>query len=720
VPKLRYRHHAFALLGYLAMALVMTYPLAREFTRAIPGDGFDGWQNVWNLWWVKRALLVEGSSPYFTRMVDYPVGAFLYFHTLNIFNGLTFLPITLGGGPMLAYNVAALFSFVAGGYGAYLLGLQVISRAPAAGHLARHQAQVAAFLGGLVFVFSPYHMAHLLGHMQLISLEWLPFYALFTIRQLDNSVGWQTGGLGKQAARKSSASSRLRYALISTLFLVLVAACDWYYAFYMVLFTGLYWLWVVWHRRTWLAPTLGVAAVGLFFVLATSPVLVPLVRESTRADYMVPPAGSTERLSADLTAFLTPSELHPLWGGWAVRWADRFTASTSERTVFAGYSVLVLGLVALVTRWRLARFWGVSALVFAALALGPVLHIAGNTQWGGIGPIPLPYALLQKVMPLLRISRSVSRFDVVVMLSLGILAAIGLNWLLSRAREKYYNKVGSWLMAAGALGVVAVEFWVAPYPISVPETQPFHYRLAQETEPFAVMDIPMDWDRPANLLYQTVHQKPTVSGYTSRTNPMSPAWRTPVLQEFRYLGPDINLGDPQNLAFSVLTDLNVDYVIVHKTDLPPGDYRERTLALADEIFSGWPVVVDDDWLKVLKVPPTGTRRAYLVLGEGWAPREWSQGGPARSLARPLASLVVHLPKPQTVHLEVEVRNTQGATSLEVLFGQQVLSTQVVSQQEVTLVTPNLALPGGESVIQIHVDSAPEKVIVTAIRLVSDP
>jgi hypothetical protein len=719
VLKLRYRLHVCALLGYLALVLVMTYPLAREFSRAIPGDGFDGWQNVWNLWWVKRALLVEGSSPYFTRMVDYPVGVFLYFHTLNIFNGLTFLPITLGGGPLLAYNVAVIFSFVAGGYGVYLLALQVLSRASARGRLSRHPAQVAAFLGGLVFAFSPYHMAHLLGHMQLISLEWLPFYALFTINQIDNSVGSQTGASGTQGARKSSAGGRVRYALITALFLVLVAACDWYYAFYMVLFTGLYWLWMVWQRRTWLAPTLGVAAVGLFFVLATSPVLVPLVRESITADYMVPPAGSTERLSADLTAFFTPSELHPLWGSWAGRWADRFTASTSERTVFAGYSVLVLGLVALVTRWRQARFWGLSALVFAILALGPVLHIAGNTQWGGIGPIPLPYALLHKIIPLLRISRSVSRFDVVVMLSLGILAAIGLNWLLSRVGERYYNKVGSWLMAAGALGVVAVEFWVAPYPISVPETQPFHYRLAQETEPFAVMDIPMDWDRPANLLYQTVHQKPTVSGYTSRTNPMSPAWRTPVLQEFRYLGPDINLGDPRSLAYSVLTDLNVGYVIVHKTDLPPGDYRERTLSLVDEIFSGWPVVVDDDWLKVLKVPTTGTRRAYLVLGEGWAPREWRQGGPARSLARPAASMVVHLPSPQTVHLEVDAQSTGAMTSLELLFGQQLLSTQAVSQQPTTLATPSLALPGGDSVIQIRVDSAPENVIVTAIRLVSD-
>jgi hypothetical protein len=47
--------------GYLVLALAMTYPLVREFGRAIPGDGFDGWQNYWNLWWMRLALVERGS-----------------------------------------------------------------------------------------------------------------------------------------------------------------------------------------------------------------------------------------------------------------------------------------------------------------------------------------------------------------------------------------------------------------------------------------------------------------------------------------------------------------------------------------------------------------------------------------------------------------------------------------------------------------------------------
>jgi len=201
MPRRAYRHHLVALLGYLGLTLLMTYPLAREFARAIPGDGFDGWQNVWNLWWVKRALLVEGSSPYFTRMVDYPDGVYLYFHTLNIFNGLTFLPFTLNGGPLIAYNAAVLFSFVAGGYGAYLLALYVLGEDRSGGRTWPRGARLAAFLGGAVYTFAPYHMAHLLGHLQLISLEWLPFFALLIIKGIGESGNQEIRKSGNQGSR---------------------------------------------------------------------------------------------------------------------------------------------------------------------------------------------------------------------------------------------------------------------------------------------------------------------------------------------------------------------------------------------------------------------------------------------------------------------------------------------------------------------------------------
>ena len=166
---------SLALAGYLLLTVGMTYPLVLQFSSAIPGDSFDGWQNYWNLWWVKTALVDKVTWPWFTDLLYHPTGVGLLFHTLNAFNGITFLPVQLAFGLLPAYNAVVVFSFATGGLGGYLLARQVLGAG---------SNRLAAFLAGAIFTFSPYHFAHLLGHMQLIALAWLPFYVLYTLRIL--------------------------------------------------------------------------------------------------------------------------------------------------------------------------------------------------------------------------------------------------------------------------------------------------------------------------------------------------------------------------------------------------------------------------------------------------------------------------------------------------------------------------------------------------------
>ncbi|MGQ9787674.1 MAG: hypothetical protein ACUVSJ_14580, partial [Anaerolineae bacterium] len=432
------------------------------------------------------------------------------------------------------------------------------------------------------------------------------------------------------------------------------------------------------------------------------------------------PADSAERLSADVSAFFTPSALHPLWGTWAAGWADRFTASLSERTVFVGYSVLVLALVAVLSRRKGAALWGVIALVFAVLAMGPRLHLGGQTVFGNFGPIPLPYAVLVHIFPLLRISRSVSRFAVVVMLSLGVLAAMGSAWVAS----KCLARVGSHaarrvpaLVTLALIGLIGLEYLAVPYPVSFPETHPFHYQLARELGEFAIMDVPMDaWDRPANLLFQTVHGKPLISGYTSRANPLAPAWRTPVLQTFRYLAPDINSGDATALAETVLADLRVRYVVVHKHDLPPGAYRDQTLDLVAHVFGRWPVVVDDAWLKVFRRPelPAG-RLPYLVLGTGWGERKWDGQRPARSIRPPRATLQAHMPAAGEATLELEAR-ALGTARLRLVAMATSSPVELVLRETPLVHCVTWSLPAGATTISLEVVPDAATVVVQRLAL----
>lgn len=704
-----YRHHLYALLGYVILTLAMTYPLVRLLGQAIPGDSFDGWQNVWNLWWVKRSLLVLRTSPYFTYEVYHPTGAPLYFQTLNIFNGLTFLPFSLAANLFVAYNAAVLFSFVVGGYGAYLLALYVLRRASAAWR------PWVAFLAGAVYTFSPYHFAHLLGHMQLISLEWLPFYVLFLLQALDRPVSRPLPSHNLPSPTPHL-TSYLSIALKPALFLFLTALCDWYYAFYLVCFTGLAVLWTIWKRRVFWPPLVTAVLVGVLSAIPLSPLLITIVTETLSADYMRPPPGSNIELSADLLAFFTPNEFHPLWGGAARAWGARFSASPSEHIVFAGYSVLLMSALAIACCWRQVRFWAISTLIFFLLALGPVLHIGGQTAFGGVENIPMPYGLLSRLVPLLFLARSISRFDVMVMLCLGILAAYGLNRLLGFANQRQAGKELKMGIAIVSVGLVCIEFWPAPYPISWPETHPFYYQLAQDPDDYAVLDLPMDWDRPANMLYQTVHRKALISAYTpdykSRPNPLAITEKTPVLQNFRYLGPDIIAQDPATVAPTILTDLNVRYVLVHKSDLPPGDYREKTLALVESIFGGWPIVYEDDRLRVYQVQPPTERVAYIVLGHGWGPRQLDEGRAARVVTGEATfSIIAPAESQRAIIFEAESR--VGPQRVELKLNGQPVAEYALDSQVQRLATRSLTLLPGKNTLQLSVQ---REIVTFAIGL----
>ena len=658
-PSAGARSHLYVIAGYALLALVLTYPLAFHYATAIPGDGFDGLQNYWNLWWVRRALLDLNISPFFTRELYYPNGASLYFHTLNIFNGLVSLPVQLVTGLAAAYNTTVLFTFVASGYGTFLLARRMLGR------LGRSddRSNLIAFAGGFVFAFAPFRFAHLLGHMQVLSTEWIPFFVL-SFLQLPE--------------RRGSLSRR---ALLTAFFLVLNALCDWYYVLYLLIFCALVlgWRWLRpaddGRERTvagptaprFIAPVRDTLMVGILFSAIMSPILAPMLAEAGSASYLRPPFDETILLSADLLAFFLPSEFHPWWGSVMKPIADQFTSSLSERTVFAGFVVLGLAAVG-VWRYRMrAAFWVLLLASFFVLALGPYVHVLGRI----VLPFPFPYAWLYQLVPLVRITRSVSRFDVMVMLSLAMLAVLGLRVVATQRR---------WIFLWGAL--IGVEFLAIPYPLTLIEVPAFYQSLRAEQGNFAILELPINWDRPDPLLYQTVHEHPLISAYTSRTNPLSIVERTPILNQLRTLEPDIIVYEASRIGFSVLADLDIRYVINHPLTMGVGDERAVTSQVLKQLFGFEPLAVNEANLVVYRVPPPAPYVPYLTLGEGWGSVEIDAARPKRQIAceRPssgggpagfqicFAELNVHRRSEQELILRVGAR--ARGTSAHVLLSAQ--------------------------------------------------
>ncbi len=662
-----FRQHLLALALYLAATVVFTWPLAANLTTAIPGDSFDGWQNYWNQWWIKQALIDRIVNPLHTDLLYYPTGVSLYFHTLNPFNGVTTLPIQLAFGLIPAYNAVVFMSWVLAGYGVFLLARWVIGgegrgargESPTPGckdaemrredeicvdppgpRYPRSILFIAPFVAGLIYTLSPFHMAHLLGHMQVMSLQWMPFYILALLRSLQLAVAgrpWR------------------RAALWAGFFLILTGLCDWYFVLYLFLFTAvaLLWHWAAPPRRFgWrklgrvLAPPL---TAGLIFVAVLSFWLAPMVLEAMRFRFMVRPAADLYILSASMMDFFIPNRLHTLFRPDSFTWLGNQIAPVSERTIAIGYTALALAVAALTLAWRKAAFWWVMALFFFVLALGPQWH-GGNITWADIPAAALngeelaswtPYGLLNQLVPFMRISRSVSRFAVMVQLCMAVLAGIGL-W---RLRTMLRNTIAQYGVSAFVVAVLLFEYWVAPYPLSPPDTPAWYAELAADPDPRAVLNLPMNYDRPGYLLYQTVHGKPLTVAYISRDDPRTLTERTPVLQHFRHLGPDIITVDPAQVAGTVFADLGVGTVVLDRYKMPGGDERTYTEGLAAAIFAGQTPVFEDERITVYKVAPVATPQPYLMLGAlDWGPLERSEGKAAyRTLLGDRAEVIVQHP-----------------------------------------------------------------------------
>ena len=201
---------------------------------------------------------------------------------------------------------------------------------------------------------------------------------------------------------------------------------------------------------------------------------------------------------------------------------------------------------------------------------------------------------------------------------------------------------------------------MAPYPMSPPDTPAYYEQLGAEADDRAVLNLPMNFDRPGYLLYQTVHGKPLTVAYISRDDPRTLTERAPVLQHFRHLGPDILDLDPAEVGLTVLNDLGVGTVVLDRYKMPGGQERTYTEVLAEQIFAALEPVFEDERLTVYKVPTMVSPEPYLLLGaENWGPLQQDEAGVGfRALSGPAEVSIVHA-TPET-DLHIRYRTTAEA------------------------------------------------------------
>src|SRR5262245_24113841 len=173
------RRNFVVLVLYFLIALIVTYPLAFQFTTHVPGTttwSLDEYGYVWNHWWFKYSLFDLHTNPFQTDYLFYPLGTSLVLYAYTLLHVALALPIQFAFGIIPASNVTVLFSFVTAAFGMYLFMLFLLRMSlriwdekynAGIGEIARDQNLhvLAAFVGGVVYAFASNRYVYLsLGH----------------------------------------------------------------------------------------------------------------------------------------------------------------------------------------------------------------------------------------------------------------------------------------------------------------------------------------------------------------------------------------------------------------------------------------------------------------------------------------------------------------------------------------------------------------------------
>ena len=517
--------------AFLLLALLMTFPLVLDFTGSLPAGAGDIWQNHWNLWWWKTALLDLGRSPaHFSPHIFHPTGAKLIFHTHSPFNMLVALPITATLGPTAAYNFCVILALWLAGVGMYLL-VKEITGDPR-----------GAFLAGLVFAFFPQLMEQVFEHLNLVAVQFMPLTLFFLLRL------FQHGGL--------------RNVLGVSFYFTLTALCSWHLGLELMLAmlpVAVMELIRRRHRAGMALRDLIVASmvVGVLLLPLVTPMIVEMIGG---ADYFRKPP---QNLGVDARFLLIPHYGHTLWGGLVSSLYVDQPYRSPGYIGYLGFVPLVLAILAAVRRRSGWLFWWCFTAGAILLALGR------HPLWGRevIDSITLPFYLLQKV-PVFDLLRVANRF--MILASLGLAVLVGVGWTALRKKSDV-----QFLVLAG---LICFEYSWIPYPVKKVEVSPFYEELARSDRPGAVFNVPSHQRSRSgpNLLAQTVHGRPIGDGYVS-TRPVEAddfIVREPALSDL--------IGIPKlerPLERDRLLKLAFDTFVIHK--LKVNSFKTKAMAEAD-------------------------------------------------------------------------------------------------------------------------------------------
>ncbi|HWK11199.1 MAG TPA: hypothetical protein VNR64_14160 [Vicinamibacterales bacterium] len=505
---LQVREAAAVWLAGLALAILMTWPLAAGLGRLGRTTGADGQFSLWNVAWVSRTLIANPSG-LFDANIFYPHKTTLAYSEANLLEGAAGIPVWWSTrNPYATLNVVVLLAFTTSFACMYFLARRLSGSRP------------GAALAGMLYAFCPYVFSHT-PHIQLLATAGLPLSMLM----LDKAVESPSPGRGLA----------LGLALVAQ-----TLSCAYYgiFAALMVAFGALVFAATrgLWRSRTfWVSLAIG-AAVAIGFVL---PVFAQYLRVQSETEFGRTIADAARWSATPQDYIVSSAHAH----AWLLAIARRF--EHWQEVLFPGFLAVVLGLAGLVicARRGAERRDRETALLYGSLG--------GLALWSSFGPSAGLYRLLFH-LPLFSFLRAPSRFGLVVVFALAVLAAFAVRALVER-RPRAPRRLAPAVLAAAAIA----DLNVLPFPWERAPVVPSPYRVLAALPRAPVAEFPFYGERIAfplhtqYMLFSTAHWMPLVNGYSDLI-PLDFRESAAVLSAF-----------PTNDAFAVLAHHRVRYIGVH-------------------------------------------------------------------------------------------------------------------------------------------------------------
>jgi hypothetical protein len=366
-------HATASVLLYGLLAVLVFWSAWRAPALMSIGFGPDPRLFVWDLGWTPFAAS-HGHNPLVTNYLDYPDGMNLLWSNSGPLVTTLLWPLTAVRGVIVAYNTALTAGVTLSAWSAFLVLRRFV----------RHP--IAAFLGGLVYGFSPFVLAHALSqpHLVLVVLPPVIFLILHEILVRQRRPAILLGGLlGVVASAQLLVSEEILASMVFTSILA------------VALLAALY--------PNQVRPRAGYAAVALATAAATSLVLcaLPLAVQFFGPQHVGRALNPTGFYVSDLAGFVIPGPLHWLAPAFAQTVSARFTGNIAEWHAYLGLPLLAVIVYTARRLWHtgLVKVVSLLALMVALLSLGPTVHVAGVTTLIPVAAFAAVFLLVRKTAP---------------------------------------------------------------------------------------------------------------------------------------------------------------------------------------------------------------------------------------------------------------------------------------------------------------------------------